>query len=137
EITTVDQGLELLEQLDSQIGISSDCAGFDKCLPLPGTTFDVVIGKSTIAADADRPACPLGTKPHIDPVGDSHGGRFGEESDEIARQTLEELLVRCGATTIGLAFPLVDEDQVDVARVVEFLSSEFAQRQDHEVSRPS
>ena len=51
------------------------------------------------------------------------------------RQPLEELFVGDGAASIGLAVLLVEEHQVDVARIVQFQAAELAEGEHDEPAR--
>lgn len=56
----------------------------------------------------------------------------GEEPDDLAAESGEELGVGDRPRTGGLSFDVVKEDQVDVRAVVQLLAAVLAERQDDE-----
>ena len=62
---------------------------------------------------------------------------LGQQADELAGQVLEELAVGDRPRAVGLALAVVEEDQVDVAGVVQFAAAELAHAQDDEPGRPA
>ena len=59
-------------------------------------------------------------------------GRLGEQADHFLRQPLEVLLVADGAAGIGLAVLLVQEDEVDVAGIVQLDAAQLAEAEHDE-----
>ena len=134
EVAAIDPRLEPVEQLAAQVEVAGDRPGFDERLPLPGAALHVVVGERAVEAQAERAARAFGPQPQVDAVGDAQVGRLGEQADEFFAEPLEELLVADRAAGVGLAVLLVEEDEVDVAGVVQLDAAELAEAEDDEAA---
>ena len=135
QVTAVDPGRKLREELVAQVQVAGNGPGLDVSLPLPGAAADVVIREHRRQAHHHRPSLPIGPQPQIDAVDHAQLGVLGQKPDELAGQVLEELVVAHGPRTVGLALAVVEKDQVDIAGIVQLAAAELAHAEDDEAGR--
>ena len=73
---------------------------------------------------------PLWPETHVDPIGGPHIGLLGEHSHQFPAKVLKKLLVGDAAAVVGLTVDVVEEYQVDVARVVQLGTTELSESED-------
>ena len=128
EIPAVDPGFDLLQEFAGQIHVAGDAAGLDQRLPLPGAAGDVVVPQSRIDAGHGRPLTPVGTEPQVDAIRGAQARVLRQVLDDLLSHALEEFGAGDGARTVRFAGVVAQEDQVDVAGVVQFLAAQLAHR---------
>ena len=135
QVAAVDPRPELFEELPAQVQVAGGGPGLDIGLPLPGPAADVVIAQRRRRADDHRPALPLGPQPQVHAVGRAELRGLGQQPHQLAGEPIEELGVGHRPPAVGRAVEVVEEDQVDVAGVVQLDAAELAHAQDHEAGR--
>ena len=138
QVAAINPGPQGLEELFAQGPVAGRDAGLDVRLPLPGAPAEVVVMQGAGNADHDGAALAVGPQTEIDPVGRAQFGGFGQQPHHLLRQAFEELHVGDRPLGgVGLAVRVVEEDQIDVAGIVQLDAAQFAQRQDDETGRVS
>src|SRR5206468_493017 len=107
----------------------------DQCLTLPPLGPVPVVRDRSAQRQREVHITATGAEPQIDPEDLALRSRTGDEAGDLRRQTREELFVRqrAGPRGVGprrLTVARVQIQQVDVAAVVELLTSELAERDD-------
>ena len=126
----IDQRLDKFQQLAARVRLPGRHAGFDEHLQLPIPAALLVVFVGAFERDGDLAVTPVRPQPQIDAVTLALGRVGGEQIGAAVGDFLEEFLVRDGLATIGVAVCGVDEHQIDVGAVVQFLAAQFAER-DH------
>ena len=132
EVAAVDPGGQLGEELAAEVQVAGHRQGLDVGLPLPGAAADVVIVQRRLQVGDRRPALSLGPQPQVHAVDAPQIGRLGQQADQLAGEVVEKLGVGDGPVAVGLAVEIIEEDQVDVAGVVQLAAAELAHAQDDE-----
>ena len=136
QVAAVNPGFEPVEQLAAQVAVAGDRPGFDVRLPLPGAALR---RRSTTACC--RSSCKAGRASLRAAAACRRGRSTPKSVDSVSRrirsfaQPFEELLVADGAASVGLAVLFVQEDEVDVAGVVQLQAAELAEGEDDEAAR--
>ena len=128
EVPAVDPRFDLFEEFAGQVLVARDPAGLDQRLPLPGAAGDVVVPQSRIDAGHRRPLTPVGPQPQVDAISGAQARVLRQVLDDLLRHPLEKLRVGDGPRTVGLARVVAQEDQIDVAGIVQFLAAQLAHR---------
>ena len=127
QVAAVDPRPKRGEKLVAQREVAGHRPGLDVGLPLPGPAAGVVIRHRALDAHDHRPASPFRPQPHIDPVDPAQLGLLGQQADEFAGHKVEEFEIADWPRAVGRAVVFAEEDQVDVAGVVQFQAAELAQ----------
>ena len=135
QVAAIDPGLELFEKLAAQVEVAGHGPGLDVAPAAPRCGRGVVVVQARLEADDHRPALPLGPQPQVDAIGAAQLGRLGQQPHDLAGQAVEELDVGDRPRAVGLAVAVVEEDQVDVAGIVQFQAAELAHAQHDEPRR--
>ena len=134
----VAKGLNHFDKLGGQRGIAGYAAGFAEHHALPGLTpLRIIV---FVAAERPRQRARLAfrTQTQIDPVQSSLRRQARHLRDQRLDQPPEELVVRQAFAALlrpgrrlfeGMAFLGVNEYQIDIGTVVQFLPAQFAQPQ--------
>ncbi len=132
EIAAINEGRDRREEGPAEIEIARDGPTFDERLTFPRSTGRFIIAERRGERARQRALIALGSKPHVDPIGDAQRGVVGEQSDDFATHPREKFGVGDDARTGGLPFGVVQENQVDVRAVIQLVAAELAERQDDE-----
>jgi hypothetical protein len=134
QVAAVDPRPQVMQIFLAEVEVAGDRPGLDVGLPLPRAAAGVVVGQRVIDAHHERPLPAVGSQPHVDAVGKTQLGRFGDQANHFAGDPLGvfgTVAVRRAVVAGGV---LVEHHQVDVAGVVELPAAEFPQGE-HDESR--
>ena len=120
ELRRVHERRDALDEPRPQMPVARDRAGLDHGLALPGRGLALVVGEGRLQGAAEGPGPPAWPECDVDAQRDALGGRSGEQAGRGRDRVLRCLL--CIGT--GLA---MQEQQVDVARVVQLVAPELAE----------
>ena len=95
----------------------------------------VVILEHLLLRHRRGPIHSVGPQPQVDAIGDPQIGRLRDQPHRLLHHPFEELGVRAGLGSLHAAIGGMNEDEVDVAGVVELLAAELPQR-DHRETGP-
>ena len=137
QVATIDPWGQPFEEVATQGKVSGHRPSLQVGLPFPGPPAKVVVAHRVFDAHHHGPASALGSQPQIDPVDRSEFCHFGQEVEHFATHLSEEFLVGHRAASVGFPFSVVEEDQVDVARVVQLHAAEFPHPDHNESGRLS
>jgi hypothetical protein len=137
EIPAIDERLNRLDEFLAELGVARDRPHLDECLAFPGSSHGVVIGERAGERASERSAVSFGTQPQIDAVRLAAIGVRAQEPDDLGADAGEVIVVGDDgdALALSLAFLVVEEHQVDVAGIVEFLAAELAEPEDDAARR--
>jgi len=130
----VDHGLDPLEEVAARGAFAGGDAGLEEHLEFPVAGAGAVVLFGGVEGDADFAEAAIGAEAEVDAVAEAFGGVGGEEVRETGGDFLEELAVGDGVFAVGLAVALIEEEEVDVGAVVEFVGSEFTEGEDGEAA---
>ncbi len=131
KIFTIDKRFNGLQELLAQRQIAGHGPDLDERLPLPGAAHRVVIGEGAGQRPRQRAAMPLGTQAQIDAEGMAAVGVRRQQAHHFADDAGEEFVVADAGDALAARRALfgVNEHQVDVAGVIQFLAAVLAERQ--------
>ena len=132
EVAAKNPGRQCIEKLASQGQLARHRSGLDVRLTLPRPAAGVVIGQGVAGVHDHRPPAPLRPQPHVYPIYAPQLGLFGQHPHQFPGDKTEELDVWNRSRSVGRPFAVAEEDQVDVARVIQFQAAELTQCQDDE-----
>jgi hypothetical protein len=130
----VDHGLDPLEEVAARGAFAGGDAGLEEHLEFPVAGAGAVVLFGGIEGDADLAEAAIGAEAEVDAVAKAFGGVGGEEVREAGGDFLEEFEIGDGVFAVGLAIALIEEEEVDVRAVVEFVGSEFTEGEDGEAA---
>ena len=132
----VDRGLvevarvhELADALDERGGEGQVARGgtrLDHRLAFPGGGLALVVGEGRSERSGERPGAAAGPKGEVDPERDPFGGRVGQIGDHVGSRRLGAVPARLIA---------MEQQEVDVARVVQLGAAQLPQRDDRVARR--
>src|SRR5581483_5691690 len=123
QLLRVDERRDHLDEGTTERVVAGDRPRLDERLPLPRGGLARVVLAHRVQRARERPAASAGAQRGVHAQGDPLRGRFRQESDRLGCPAIGALLRR----PAGLA---VDEQHVDVARVVQLPPPELAERHD-------
>ena len=124
----IDPRRKLVKQPVPQRLVARDAAGLHPGLSLPGAAALVVIQQHRVEAEGRRARRPMRPQSQIDAVGRAQVGPFADQPHRLLNDPVEELLVRAGLRPVHAAVGRIHEHEVDVARIVELVPAELAER---------
>ena len=135
EILAVNERLDRPVELAAQRHVPRNRAEFDERLPFPGSPLYVVIRQGAGHRTRQRPACAVRTQPQIDPVGNAAIRVVRQQPDYLGDDPREVVRVgnRPRLLPRGFAVLVVQEHEVDVARIVQLVAAEFPERERDEL----
>jgi hypothetical protein len=141
QVAAVDPRLQLGQELSAQIHVAGDRPGLDERLAFPCPPEDVVVVQGRTEGDHRRALPAFGPQPQVHAVRRAQGRALRQVLDHLAGQPIEELAIGDRARAVGLAGVVAEENQVDVAGVVQLPAAQLAQGQHGEAGglpvRPS
>ena len=129
EIFAPDEGRELAQELFARVDIAGNDARLDQGGALPILAEALVIGEACVDGERDLRCAGVGAKPQIRAEHIAVAGMLLEQTHQLARQPHEEgrrLDVRREPGLVGV----VEDDDVDVARIIELVPAELAHGDD-------
>ena len=134
EVLPINEGLDGGEELAAEFEVPGDGPQLDERLPFPGAAARVVVAEGVGERAGERPALPFWAKPEVHAIGDAAIGVLREQAHDLPHHVGEELGVRdAAAPARDFTIVIVDEHQVDVAGVVEFVAAVLSERECGEV----
>jgi hypothetical protein len=109
--------------------IAGHRAGLDERGALPILSGALVVIESRLDRNRRRRRGRVRSQPQIGAKDVAIGGALVENTDEFAGQAGEALLNR-GAAAIAHAFRVVQQNEVDIARIIQFAGAELAHAED-------
>ena len=137
EPAAIDPGLHLHHEPAAKRFVAADAPRLHPGLPLPGAAKLVVMLQCGLEGEHRRPNAAVRPQAEINAVGDAEIGGLGDEPHGLLHGPLEKLLVRAGLRPRHLAVGGIDENKVDVARIVEFAAAELSKRDRRERRPPA
>jgi len=136
----VAEGLDHFLELAGECGIAGDAPGFDEHHAFPGLAPLGVVVLVAGEGSGEGAGVAFRAEAEVDPVEGAVGGKAGEFGDQVFDEALEELVTGDAASGSAgggrfieeVAFFGVDEEEVDVRAIVEFLAAEFSHAEDAE-----
>ena len=135
EPAPVDPGLKVDEQLLSERLIAADETALYPGLPFPCAAKLVVVIERGREPRHRRPDTAMRPQPQVHAIRAAEVGRLADQPHGLLHGPLEKLLVGAGLRPLGPPLERIDEDEVDVARIVELGAAELAER-DRREGRP-
>ena len=132
QVTAVNEGCDGVQESFSEVKVAGDGSALDEGLPFPGASGGFVVAEGGGEGTGEGSLVAFRAEAHIDAIGHAEHSMVGEEADDFASHSGEEFGVGDGSRAKGLAFEVVEEDQIDVRAVVELLSAELAEGEDDE-----
>ena len=133
EVLAPDEGDEAAQERPAGLQVARDRPRLDERRPLPVLAVALVVELGRVGRDRERVAGQVRAQPEVGAEHVAVGGLVLEQVDEGAGRPHRE---RHGALAAAVAEPLlvVEQDEVDIARVVELAGPVLAHRQDHEAA---
>ena len=128
------EGSEPCQEGLARLQVTGDRARLDHCRAFPVLAETLVVEFRGIDRHGERRGARVGTQPEIRPQGKTVGRGFLEQPDETPDETHRDR-ERIAAKT-GEPFVVPQRYEIDVARVVQFATSELAQGKDDEAALP-
>jgi len=136
EILAVDERLDRLRELLAQGKIARDGPQLDEGLAFPCAAHGVVVAERARQRTGQRRSAALGTKPQVHAIREAAIREIREQADHLADEPCVILGIGvASAFANGLAISVVDEHQVDVAGIVEFLAAQLSEGEGGETCR--
>ena len=121
QVARVDRAGDAVDEGGAEGCVARGRARLDHRLALPGGGLAFVVGEGGVERARERSGAAARTETEVDPERDALGGRVGEVGDHVGGRGL-------GAVTAHLLE--MQQEEVDVARVVQLAPAELAQRDD-------
>ncbi len=132
QIHAIQPRLELLQKKVAEIEVPGHRSSLDKCLAFPGAAQDVVVVQGLFHAQRQRALSPVGSQAEVDAVSDPQRRIFAQQLHHVPNHQREKIAIGLPPPAIGFPFDIVDEDQVDIAGVIQFHPSQLAHSQGDE-----
>ena len=124
----IDQRLHKLQQGGAGLALSRRDARLDQHLLLPVARAFTVVGARAFLGDGDLAQGPVRAQPQVHAIALPLRRICREQCRVLVGHLLVEFLVREHGGTVGLPIAAVDEHQVDIGAVVQFLAAQLAER---------
>ena len=129
EIFAPDEGRELAQELFARVDIAGNDARLDQGGALPVLAEAFVVGEACVGGERDLRRPRVRAKPQIRAEHITVAGMLLEETHQLARQPHEEGRRLDAWREPGLV-GVVEDDDVDVARIIELVPAELAHGDD-------
>ena len=133
QVLTPDKGGQAFQEGIAGVDIAGHRAALDHRRALPVLAEGLVIGFRRQHRDGHRGDAGIGPEPEVDAEDVAVGGAFIDQADHFLGQADEVFLQAFGvavAVPVYNLFRVVKDDQVDVARIVEFPRPQFTHGDD-------
>ncbi len=131
EVSAPDERAQVFQELGTGNGIARHGAGLDHRRALPILAHPFVIGFRGQHRHGEGRGSGIGPQPEIGAIDITVFGEVLQQADQIASQAHEAILEGSPAAIIDLV-AVIEDDQVNVAGVVEFAGTELAHAENDE-----
>ncbi len=135
EVFTPDEGPQLTQKALRGNAIAGDRARLDQGCAFPILPDAFVVGERRRDRYRERRGCRIGAKPEIGTEHIPITGAFLQNAHQIARQADKEGL-HAVARGHPQRVPVIQKDQIDIARIIELIAAEFSHAQHDQPALP-
>ena len=131
-----DEGADRLQEAVPERQVAGDRAGLDHGGTLPVLAQAFVVGQGGVERDGGRRRGRVGAQPQVGAEDVAVGVARLHQGDQVARQPGREGADAIGGSSarVDRRGPVIDQDEVDIGRVVQFGGTQLAHREGDETA---